>query len=95
MQAVATGRGKRDTLNLRIQPELRSLIDRAAEISGQNRTEFVLTSARRAAENALLDRSVITADSKAYAAFVRQLDASPRPNARLRKSLQSAAPWEK
>ncbi|HVP00724.1 MAG TPA: DUF1778 domain-containing protein, partial [Bryobacteraceae bacterium] len=49
---------KRDTLNLRIKPELRGLIDRAAELSGKNRTDFVLDAARNAAENALLDRTV-------------------------------------
>jgi uncharacterized protein (DUF1778 family) len=40
---------KRDTLNLRIKPELRGLIDRAAKLSRKNRTDFVLDAARRAA----------------------------------------------
>jgi uncharacterized protein (DUF1778 family) len=86
---------KRDTLNLRIKPELRGLIDRAAELSGKNRTDFVLDAARHAAENALLDRTVFVVDPKAYAEFVARLDAPPRPNARLRRSLRTAAPWEK
>ncbi len=86
---------KRDTLNLRIKPELRGLIDRAAELSGRTRTDFVLEAARHAAESALLDRTVFVVSRKAYAEFLVRLDAPPRPNARLRRSLQTAPPWEK
>jgi uncharacterized protein (DUF1778 family) len=86
---------KRDTLNLRIKPELRRLIDRAAELSGKNRTDFVLDAARHAAENEVLDRRVIAVDVRAYADFLARLDAPPRPNVRLRRSLRTAAPWEK
>ncbi len=85
----------RATLNLRIKPELRSLIDRAAELSGNNRTEFVLNAARHAAEDVLLDRTVFRGNSKAYAEFLARLDAPPSPNARLRISLETLAPWEK
>src|SRR6266849_5807414 len=84
-----------DTFNLRIKPELRGLIDRAAELAGKNRTDFVLDAARRAAEDALLDRTVFVVNPKAYAEFLARLDAPPRPNARLRRSLQAAAPWDK
>ena len=86
---------KRDTLNLRIQPELRGLIDRAAELSGKNRTTFELDAARCAAQNALLDRTVLAVSPEAYAEFLTRLDAQPHPNDRLLRSLQTAAPWEK
>lgn len=85
----------RDSLNLRIKPELRGLIDRAAELTGKNRTDFVLEAARRAAEDALLDRTVLTVDPKTYAAFVAKLDAPPKPNERLRRTMRTAAPWER
>ena len=43
---------KRQSLNLRIKPEERGLIDRAAKTLGKNRTDFVLDAARcAAAEN--------------------------------------------
>lgn len=86
---------RRDALNLRIKPELRGLIDRAAELTGKNRTDFVLNAARHAAEDALMDRTVFAVSPKAYAEFLARLDAPPRPNARLRRSLQTTAPWEK
>jgi uncharacterized protein (DUF1778 family) len=86
---------KRDTLNIRIKPELRGLIDRAAELLGKNRTDFVLDAARQAAEGALLDRTIFMMNPKAYAEFVARLDAPPAPNARLRRTLRNSPPWEK
>ena len=88
-------RALRNTLNIRVQPELRSLIDRAAELTGRTRTDFMLSAARRAAEDALVDQTVLAVSSRAYAAFLARLDAPPRPNPRLRRSLQTSAPWEK
>ena len=79
---------------MRIKPVDRRLIDHAAELTGKNRTDFVLDAARQAAQNTLLDRSVIPVSKKSYAAFKALLDAPPRPNARLRKSLQTPAVWE-
>jgi len=76
-------------------PELRGLIDRAAELTGKNRTDFVLTAARHAAEDALMDRTVFAVDAKTYAKFLARLDAPPQPNVRLRRTLQTPAPWEK
>jgi uncharacterized protein (DUF1778 family) len=67
---MSQAKAKRETLNLRIKPELRGLIDRAAALSDKNRTDFVLDAARRAAEDALLDRTVLVVNPKAYAEFV-------------------------
>ncbi|PAU66571.1 CopG family transcriptional regulator [Pseudomonas sp. PIC25] len=86
---------KRETLNLRIKPEERSLIDRAAKARGKNRTDFVLEAARAAAEEALLDQTIIAASPDAYAAFLERLDMPPQSNERLRKTMQTPAPWDK
>ena len=83
----------RDSLNLRIKPESRLLIDRAAQALGKTRTEFVLEAARRAAEEALLDRTVVTVSPQDYAAFVARLDAPTQTNDRLRKTLETPPPW--
>ncbi|WP_225772491.1 DUF1778 domain-containing protein [Inquilinus sp. Marseille-Q2685] len=95
MPTSGAERSKRDTLNLRIRPELRSLIDRAAKARGKNRTEFVLEAARSAAEEALLDQTIIAASPEAYEAFLARLDMPPRPNDRLRKTMQTRPPWNK
>lgn len=85
---------KLETLNIRIRPEDRGLIDRAARARGKNRTEFILEAARLAAEEALLDQVIITADPESYAEFLARLDMPPRPNERLRKTMQTPAPWD-
>lgn len=85
---------RRQTLNIRIKVEERALIDRAAELRGQTRTDFVLSAARHAAEDALLDRAMISVSPAAYREFIARLDARPTPNARLRKTMQKTPPWD-
>ena len=94
MRATEHLTSKREALNPRIKPEVRELIDRAAELAGKNRTDFVLDAARRAAEDTLLDRTVLMVNPKAYRQFLARLDAPPKPNKRLVKSMQTPAPWE-
>lgn len=94
LRSAGKGKDTREPLNMRVRPEVRSLIDHAAEITGKNRTDFVLDAARQAAQNAVLDQTVLPLNSKAYAAFIALLDAPPKSNARLRKSLQTKAAWE-
>ena len=86
---------KRQPLNLRVKPDERVLIDRAARLVGKNRTDFVLDAARRAAEDALLDRTVFVVSEAAYAEFVARLDAPPEANDRLRRTMKTPAPWDK
>src|SRR2546426_9100595 len=86
---------RRETLNIRIKPEVRGLIDRAAHLLGKNRTDFVLDAARHAAEDALLDRTIFVVSPTAYREFLARLDAPPRPNPRLRRSIRTPAPWDK
>ncbi|CAO3412983.1 type II toxin-antitoxin system TacA family antitoxin [Azospirillum endophyticum] len=96
MQPVESSeeKSRRETLNIRIRPEERSLIDRAAQAQGKNRTDFILEAARRAAEDALLDLAIIAASPEAYAAFLARLDSPPMPNERLRRTLRTPAPWD-
>ena len=84
----------RDTLNIRIKAEDRGLIDRAAEALGKTRSDFMLEAARRAAEDALLDRTFFLASPEAYEQFLARLDAPPQPNDRLRRTLATKAPWD-
>ena len=94
MNMTTPNAAKRESLNIRIKPEERWLIDRAAQLVGKNRTDFMLDATRRAAEEAILDRTVFAVSPEAYAEFLARLDAPPQPNERLRKALQTPAPWE-
>jgi uncharacterized protein (DUF1778 family) len=86
---------RRETLNIRIRASERGLIDRAAQATGKTRTDFILEAARRAAEEALLDRTLFVLSPEAYAEFVKRLDAPPQPNERLRRTMTTRPPWEK
>jgi uncharacterized protein (DUF1778 family) len=84
---------RRDTLNLRISPTARNLIDQAAQTSGKTRTDFILEAAQRAAEEVLLDRAILAVSPQAYAEFLKRLDAPAQPNAKLRRTMRTRAPW--
>lgn len=94
MPAAQAANRKRETLNIRIKSELRGLIDRAAKTQGKTRTDFVLEAARLAAEEALADRALILVDPEAYSAFLERLERPPQPNARLRATMRTKAPWD-
>lgn len=85
---------RRETLNIRIKPEERNLIDRAAKVRGKNRTDFILDAVRSAAEETLYNQTIILTSPETYAKFLEQLDMKPSPNAGLRKTMQAPAPWE-
>jgi uncharacterized protein (DUF1778 family) len=95
MDTLTNVTNKRESLNIRIKPEERSLIDRAASVRGKNRTDFILDAVRSAAEEALYDQTIIIAGPETYTKFLAQLDTQPCPNARLCKTMQTLAPWEK
>ncbi len=82
-------------MNLRVKDERLALIDRAAEIRGVTRTEFVLRASEAAAIDALNERPVIALDDEAYDAFLAALDAPAEPNVRLRERLERRPLWER
>jgi len=81
-------------LNIRIKPATRNLIDRAAELLGKTRTDFMLEASERRAEEVLLDRTVFTVSPEVYAEFVARLDAPAKPNERLKRTIMTQAPWD-
>jgi uncharacterized protein (DUF1778 family) len=94
MTTAPTSSARRETLNIRIKASERGLIDRAAELTGKTRTDFILEASRRAAEEAVLDRTLFIVSPEAHAEFLARLDAPPKPNARLRRTLKTPLPWK-
>jgi uncharacterized protein (DUF1778 family) len=84
-----------NTINIRIKPGQRDVIDRAAEALGKSRSEFILDTACREAETVLLDRRYFALDDDAFRRFEAALARKPADNPRLRKLLSTPAPWEK
>ena len=81
-------------LNMRIKPATRNLIDRAAELLGKTRTDFMLEASERRAEEVLLDRSVFTVSPEVYAEYLARLDAPAQTNERLKRTMSTKAPWD-
>jgi uncharacterized protein (DUF1778 family) len=89
-------RAARDVnINLRASQRQRSLIDRAAEALGKNRSDFMLEASCREAESVLLDRRYFALDAKAFKEFTAMLDEPPASNPRLRRLLTEKAPWDR
>jgi len=82
-------------INIRSTEDTRSLIDRAAALSGKTRTDFVLDSARIRAESMLLDQRLFVVDDERYAALLALLDQPAMPTERLRQLFGGSSPWEK
>ncbi len=93
--ATPTKAARRETLNLRIAAAERGLIDRAAQASGKTRTDFILSAARRAAEDALLDRTIFVVSPSTYTKFLAMLDLAPKPNEQLQRTMKARPPWFK
>jgi uncharacterized protein (DUF1778 family) len=81
-------------INIRAQRPQRDLIDQAAELLGKTRSEFMLETACREAEDVLLDQRVFVLDAEAFARFQALLDAPPTDNPKLRRLMATPAPWE-
>ncbi|MEL6605990.1 MAG: DUF1778 domain-containing protein [Cyanobacteria bacterium J06614_10] len=81
------------TINIRANQNQRDLIDRAAEMQGKSRSEFMLESAYQKAQNVLLDQVFFGLDEDSFQKFVARLDAPPAPNKKLQALLGAEVPW--
>jgi uncharacterized protein (DUF1778 family) len=79
-------------VNLRVREDIRSLIDRAARAHGKTRSDFMIDAARRAAEEALLDLTLVRVDPETYAHFLDVLDNPPTGDG-YRRLMASPKPW--
>jgi uncharacterized protein (DUF1778 family) len=84
-----------ENINLRVSRNQKALIDRAAEVQGRSRSDFMLDAACREAESVLLDQRYFSLDDEAFQRFTAMLDAPPTDNPRLTRLLTTKAPWEK
>jgi uncharacterized protein (DUF1778 family) len=81
-------------INIRASTKQRDLIDQAAHLLGKSRSDFMLETACREAEDVLLDRTFFRLDPEAFARFNAMLDNPPAPSDELRTLLKRKAPWE-
>ena len=93
---MPTAAALRETvINLRASAAQRALIDKAAQVQGKTRTDFMLEASSDKAQQVLLDRTVFTLDAKYYQRFAALLDAPVKANKALIRLLDKTAPWER
>ncbi len=80
-------------INLRADASTRALIDKAARSLGQNRTEFMLASARALAQEVLLNQVYFQLGEKDWKALNEALEAPTPPNAALRRLMSKKLAW--
>lgn len=81
-------------INIRAKRKQRDLIDQAAELLGKTRSDFMLETACREAEDVLLDQRIFILDAETFQKFQVLLDAPPSENPKLRQLMATKAPWE-
>jgi uncharacterized protein (DUF1778 family) len=89
----ANVRHKLKVIQVRVSAEAKALLKRAAALRGQKLSEFMLESARRQAEETILDQRTFFLDRAAHARFLRLLDAPPPPSGRARARLNRKPAW--
>lgn len=96
-QAASTNRSLRkdDVIQIRATADMKAFLARAASLRGQKLSEFILDSARREAEDAILDQRMFFLDDEAHERFLEMLDAPPVPSEALRELLTRQAPWDR
>jgi uncharacterized protein (DUF1778 family) len=86
--------GRDVNINIRVKKSQRDLIDRAAEVQGKTRTDFILDSAQKTAQEVLLDRRFFGLDDDQFDRFVAMLDEPPIYYEEMHELLTKKAPWE-
>lgn len=83
------------SINIRAKSQQRDVIDLAAKRLGRSRSDFMLDAAYRAAEDVLLDQAFFSVDQETFDKLEALIE-KPLPSSdRLRRLLNTPAPWEK
>ncbi len=81
-------------LNMRVHPDQRDVIARAAKLRHKSMTEFVVEAAMEAAEDILLNQRVFMANDEQIEEFLRLMDSPVSENPVLQETLSKPAPWD-
>jgi len=90
----AAGR-KDDVIQIRASVETKAVLNRAATLRGQKLSEFMLDSARRQAEETILDQRTFFLDPKDHEKFLAMLDQPAKPAQELRGLMKRRPSWER
>lgn len=80
-------------VNLRIREDVRRVIDRAASLRGKTRSDFMIDAAYRAAEETLLDQTLVRVDADSYQHYLDILDQPPSGEG-FERLMSAPKPWQ-
>jgi uncharacterized protein (DUF1778 family) len=85
---------KEHPLSMRLPEADIAIIDRAANLRGRSRTDFMRDAAVRAAEDVVMETAPIRMSPAGFKAFMAALSKSGRPVPEMVELFQRRAPWE-
>lgn len=94
MTSRSAAKKKEHPLSMRLPDADIAIIDRAAGMRGRSRTDFVREAAVRAAEDVLMESTLVRMSSSSFNAFMRALAAPPAAVPEMVELLERPAPWE-
>ncbi len=82
-------------IHIRVRTRDRDIVDRAAELTGANRSQFIMGAALKEAMNVLFDNARIAVDSETFNAISDWLDnpKSAAEKAGMKRLKAAKAPW--
>jgi uncharacterized protein (DUF1778 family) len=86
---------KDDVIQIRASVATKAILKRAATLRGQKLSEFMLDSARRQAEETILDQRSFFLDADAHKKFLAILDSPATPSRELRARMNRKPSWER
>jgi uncharacterized protein (DUF1778 family) len=89
-----TAKRKQHPLSMRLPAADVAIIDKAAGLRGRSRTDFVRDAAVRAAEEVLLETTLVRMSAAGFSAFMKALAGAPKPPQEMVELLKRPAPWE-
>jgi uncharacterized protein (DUF1778 family) len=92
---MAAGKDRRDhPISMRLAEADIAMIDRAADLRGRSRTDFVREAAVRAAEDVLMENRPIRMSHGGFADFMAVLSQPAKPVPEMVELVERPAPWE-
>lgn len=90
----STAGSKEYPISMRLPEADVAMIDRAASLRGRSRTDFVRDAAVRAAEEVVMEQSLIRMSPEGFTVFMDVLAAPASPVSEMVELAKRPAPWE-
>jgi uncharacterized protein (DUF1778 family) len=91
---TSAAKRKEHPLSMRLPAADIAIIDRAADLRGRSRTDFVREAAVRAAEEVVMESTLVRMSPAGFDAFLTAIAGPPTAVPEIVALLKSKAPWE-